>query len=244
MFNSYDDAGTFLGTIKTSTDPTVLNAPTGDLHGYYDNAKARYVETYEDDRILIKPEFVELYIENPPSIGAVAFRPNVIKETDTEGVVRFKPKTKRIAANESFNNNITYNFSEKAIQEGIVENHTTNIKGIWYCILFDPSVNSIFNDNWGWSEPLEVGDIDDDLLSKGINRPGNVIETPEGIITVGKLSEYSKNNDVWMRFDTLADSETRALKLFVRNVIEGNPDDVPEDLQGKVLEIVEEITSN
>ena len=47
-----------------------------------------------------------------------------------------------------------------------------------------------------------------------------------------------------MRFDTLADSETRALKLFVRNVIEGNPDDVPEDLQGKVLEIVEEITSN
>ena len=77
----------------------------------------------------------------------------------------------------------------------IKKSDTSTTSAIWYNIKFDPSVDNKFYNDW--------------------SRRGSNINVNGAAKKIGStLSEYSKNNDCWMRFDTLAATSDSAIQSF------------------------------
>ena len=90
----------------------------------------------------------------------------------------------------------------------ILASDATNIQALWYNIEFDPSVDPLFFGGWA----REGSDIDPTGATPRYNPRFS-----------GPLSEFSKTNDCWMSYQTLAATPESAVENIVINE-DSNPE--------------------
>ena len=109
----------------------------------------------------------------------------------------------------------------------ILASDATNIQALWYNIEFDPSVDPLFFGGWA----REGSDIDPTGATPRYNPRFS-----------GPLSEFSKTNDCWMSYQTLAATPESAVANVVIN--EGSnpehPESTPESTDTEFPEETEE----
>ena len=228
MFDSYNNAGLYLGVLKTATaeggSELILNAPNSDYNGRYDTDTGHYSQFYGDDKQAFKPEFISEYIQNPRLDYRYTINPtDFIRKDEGQGMRLFPKGTIKIAEGKPEQRDLT----ATAINDGILETHLTKVKAIWMCIKFDPSVDDLFNQGWVYnaSDPQAIT-IDKNGADYALASVGG-FKGKEYMRTHQKLSDYSNNFDCWMRFDTLAAGEDDALQLLIKKYEDGEVDSIP-----------------
>ncbi len=113
-------------------------------------------------------------------------------------------------------------FNDKTTKRYIRKSDTTGISSIWYNLEFDPSADDKFYNGWSRrSSYIDVGSATKSAFSYG------------GVINYNaSISEWSKNNDCWMRFDTLAATADSAVGPENIQILETNPE-FPEENESK-----------
>ena len=98
--------------------------------------------------------------------------------------------------------------TDRTTERYIKVSDATNIQSLWYNIQFDPSIDALFFGGWA--------------------REGNTID-PTGVSYVrwdpktdNPLSEYSKTNDCWMSYTTLAATQESAIGPIINE--DSNPE--------------------
>ena len=116
---------------------------------------------------------------------------------------------------------------EETKERYILASDATNIQALWYNIEFDPSVDPLFFGGWA----REGKDIDPTGATRRYNPSSD-----------GPLSEFSKTNDCWMSYQTLAATPESAVENIVIN--EGSnpehPESTPESTDTEFPEETEE----
>ena len=205
MFDSYNNPGMYLGTVKASTE---FNS-----HPNYETSTGRWYEKYEENTLRILSEHAHKYFkgisaEGDQSLGYIF----EYKEEETpashgredDPYTYYIPKEDYILINEE-----RYEFNDEAMEKGILGGngaplheggHVTENIFTWFSVEFDRSVDDKFLKSWVRNR--NNIDIDGADLS---------------IFMVNKtLSEYTKGTtDVWMRSDTLAASSGSAMQMYI-----------------------------
>lgn len=202
MFNSWDDGGALLGTVKAGGIKTVL---------------------FEDGKVALKvpkiPEYFDLDSQSHlvDTTKTITFTPDTIDGKTVHNIdgVEYYIVTSpivKLAAQIDAISKQPVPYDNKQAKRHIKVSDTTNVDTVWYNILFSETANEIFHNGWSregnWIDPTGANR---QLRDHGSNKP--------------PLSEYSKNNDVWMRFDTIAADPISAVQAF--QPIEEN-DEFPE----------------
>ncbi len=187
-FNSFENGGELLGIIK---DGGIQKTE------------------YENGRVRLLPSKYNNYFTEDDTISKnelITFIPDKIEGNTITNIngIEYYVITKPLKENINMKNINTGDIispNDNKTKRYIRKNDTSTTSTIWYNILFDPSVDNKFYNGWSRNgSKISVNSATDQI---GNNNTSNTL-----------LSEYSKNNDCWMRFDTLAatsDSATQAV---------------------------------
>jgi len=204
MFNSWDDGGMLLGFVK----------PDGVLTQEFENGKVRLLNSKYGD-------YFNLAEEDIQDDELITFVPNKIDGKSTKNIngIEYYVVTKPISPNHDMYNILDPTgdmilSTDTTTERYIKVDDTTKTSSVWYNIQFDPSVDEKFHNGWAregnWLDPTGAG-----------------FSVPKGIL----LSEFSKANDCWMRFDILAataDSATKITILETNSEFEPDPNAGPQ----------------
>jgi len=198
MFNSWENGGELLGIIKDG----------GIQITEYENGRVRllpskYNNYFTEDDIVSKNELI-------------TFIPDRVegKTITTINGIEYYIITKPLKENTNMKNVNTGEIilpSDNETKRYIRKSDTSTTSAVWYNIKFDPSVDDKFYN--GWSRNGSKISVDSATNQIGNNNTPNTL-----------LSEYSKNNDCWMRFDTLAATSDSAIQAFVLSTNEEFPE--------------------
>ena len=199
MFNSWEDGGILLGIIKDD----------GIRKVEYEGGRVRLLQSRYSNYFNLDEEDID-------NNDLITFTPDKINGRTTTNIdgVEYYVVTKTLKKNTDMKDINTEEIilsNDNETKRYIRKSDTSTTSAVWYNIKFDPSVDDKFYN--GWSR--KGSNISVDSATDNIFRNGT-----------STLSEYSKNNDCWMRFDTLAatsDSAIRALQPIDNN------DEFPEE---------------
>ena len=232
MFNSWDDGGELLGTIKAD----------GIRKVEFENGKVRILpDAYEEyfDKAELGDNFKKTILFTPKENekGSLTTVIEGVEYYFTDAVEVFGEKlevgiknvlTQQMLANSDFTpTNKTQQTQQIASDIPIRVSDTDNVASTWYNIQFNPNADDRFHN--GWSRDGSTISVNDATVGLGRGPSGNSNYRPL------PLSEYSKNNDCWMRFDTLASTADAAVAAF--EPIEINPEfpETNDESRGDVL---------
>jgi len=206
LFNSFANGGELLGIVK----------PNG----------VKKVE-FEDGKVRILPDAYEEYFDKA-ELGdnlkkTILFKPKknekgnlttVIEGVEyyfTDAVEIFGEKlevgiknvlTQQMLANSDFTpTNKTQQTQQIASNIPIRVSDTDNVASTWFNVQFDSNADNLFYNGWSRNGDSISVDSATNAMGNGSNRDT-------------LLSEFSKENDCWMRFDTLASTSDSAKAAF------------------------------
>ena len=206
LFNSWENAGRALGTIKASggdNNSGILDVPYNnntlrikpDFMTQYFNTSIENGEIKITDQVTFKP--FRYFGNKTIEIDGIKYHPIASNPTDDNVLMNAYNESGELIRNiETYNvNNMPNSFDPTRTGNTVYyikDDHTTNIKTTWYNIQFSKGADEIFlNGASRFGDRIDLDGADD---------PCNI-----------PLSEFSISNDCWMRFDTLAASRDSAL---------------------------------
>ena len=199
MFDSYNDKGMYLGTVK---------AASGDIRSSdnYNINSGRYSEKYDENIVRLLNEFAtEQYLAGPigdidPSVG-ITFEYSRISTQEVRGDEDpnsyYIPTTSVINENTAASSNVSERFNQDTMKKGVLISHCTDTAATWFSVEFDEGVDDKFLKGWVY-KGSSIGINDADLASD--------ITTTLSAFTKGE-------NNVWMRSDTVAFTKESAVKM-------------------------------
>ena len=236
MIDSWANGGALLGFIKASGgnfNPATGQISNDDTINTGIHAQVIGEGSDNEGRFRLLPSKFSKYFnldeENLPPNTLITFVPNKIqgKLTQNIGGEEYYVVTKALtgAENSDMNTFAIEGEGDTALpgrdpvkvqstedkERYIAVNDATNIQSLWYNIEFDPSVDPLFLGGWA-----REGNNIDETGATGRYNPSSD----------GPLSEFSKNNDCWMSYQTLAATAESALSSVIIN--EGSNPEHPE----------------
>ena len=201
MFNSWEDGGMLLGVIKAGGIKEVK----------FDEGRIRLLPSKYGD-------YFDLDSEDVRSTKLISFTPEKQEGNTTVTLdgVAYYVITKPLKENTDMKDIRTPGemilSNDTETKRYIRVSDCSDVASVWYSIQFDVSADDKFHNGWAregaWLDPTGAGDA--------LPRNNQL------------LSEFSKTNDCWMRFDTLAATAASATGSII---IEDN-DEFPETTGG------------
>ena len=192
VFNSFDNGGELLGIVK----------PNGIRKVELPNGRFRILpDAYEEyfDKAELGDNFKKTIVFKPKknSKGSLTTVVDGVEYYTTDAIEVFGEKID-ITINDPLRGTVRVNEVNGVT---IRVSDADNIGSTWFNIQFDPNADELFYN--GWSRDGDSVSVDGatTLMGRGFNRDT-------------LLSEFSKTNDCWMRFDTLATTRDSAIAAF------------------------------
>lgn len=212
-FNTWEDAGMKLGFIRPYGGNLM---PDGTIREGANTGM--FANVYEGGQVRILPSAYNTYFPDQDMPNAVYFNPVEVNGSNTEVVdgVPYYLFKKIVTSNGSTINRDTLEvLTDTLLPSGDNESikyvrvqDCSTIRNVWYNIQFYPEVNSRFHEGWAMEGSDEID----------VTRAGAY----QNLLQSKYISDISKNNDCWMRFDTLAASEESALDPGNMEIINGD----------------------
>jgi hypothetical protein len=212
-FNTWENKGLKLGFIKPYGGNLM---PDGTIREGANTGM--YANVYEGGQIRILPSAYNTYFPDQDVPDGVYFKPIETNGSNTEvidGVPYYSFKSVTNANNWPIQVDTLDVLADVLIPAGDTENvkyvrvqDCSTIRNVWYNIQFYPETDKLFHEGWA----MDGSDQIDTTLGQGY----------QNLLRSKHLSDISKNNGCWMRFDTLAASQASALEPGNMEIINGN----------------------
>ena len=234
MIECWTNGGILLGFIKASGGN--FDPATGQIQEDADSGI--HAETIKDGRFRILPSrfgnYFDLDTVDLPENTVVTFIPNKVDGQLTKTingeqyyVITKNPKGAEeitmhtFAINEESNEKTPVKVlaTDRTTERYIKVSDATNIQSLWYNIQFDPSVDALFFHEWAREKKGGLfGEVKNVIDPTGANGADSINFDRSG----RKLSEYSKTNDCWMSYTTLAATQESAIGPIINE--DSNPE--------------------